>query len=661
MFWRLRQVTVAVMGMACIVAAQSSTGELYRPDYHLASPGDPSGCLRFQGIYHIFTWDHFISSDLVHWTPVGWPMQGDTGDVGYWTGSVVVDKDATTGWGSTGTPAMVAVYTAHDVNDSKEDIRLSVCTDGNYQEFYYYAYNPVLTTPDTLFRDPHVFWHAPTARWIMVVARSEARSVQFYRSTDLKTWTFMSEFGPVGGRDQIWEVPGLVQMPVKGLDERKWVLFCGMGPNREQFFVGDFDGTNFTMDATCQGQVLAGVGLPGEVFADFEEADYAAAGWTIGGADGDAFGSAPGSGDGSQDQPVIGFLGRQLATSYPFYLADYRDDSWLLSPPFTISKNCINFLIAGGSHPGQTCINLVVEGVVRRTATGDDSNIMKWMGWDVREFIGDNAEIQIVDDYAGNWGRIYVDHIMFSDVLMNTGCEHANWIDWGSDFYGARVYSDYDDAENTLSWMGWMGNWTYATNVPSPWHGGGPQTIPRNVQLEPVAGGYRIAQQPLAALQSLRGPEIMLPPRRVEGTMFLDGFYPSTNAYEIEAVFNLHAPDLHVGFNFCAGSATGQFDKVTLGYDAALSDLYLDRRYSGDVSFHPDFANVTHAPLLAPEGEIKFHVFIDHCSIEAFVNDGKRVMTSIFFPHPDNRAVEVFSVNGPATLRSLKAWELSGM
>jgi sucrose-6-phosphate hydrolase SacC (GH32 family) len=85
----------------------------------------------------------------------------------------------------------------------------------------------------------------------------------------------------------------------------------------------------------------------------------------------------------------------------------------------------------------------------------------------------------------------------------------------------------------------------------------------------------------------------------------------------------------------------------------------LDRRFSGDVSFRPKFPNISTVPFATAAGYVKFHVFVDTCSIEVFVNDGQRVLTSLIFPNPDNRAIELFSSNGPTTLRGLTAWPLS--
>jgi fructan beta-fructosidase len=115
--------------------------------------------------------------------------------------------------------------------------------------------------------------------------------------------------------------------------------------------------------------------------------------------------------------PVTGFLGKGLANSY-----HGGDDSTgsLTSPEFKIQRPFINFLIGGGKYPGETCINLLLNGKVVRTATGPNDNPggseqLDWHTWDVRDLAGKTVSIEIVDNRKGGWGHICVDHIMQSD------------------------------------------------------------------------------------------------------------------------------------------------------------------------------------------------------------------------------------------------------
>jgi non-lysosomal glucosylceramidase len=103
--------------------------------------------------------------------------------------------------------------------------------------------------------------------------------------------------------------------------------------------------------------------------------------------------------------------------SAPGHSVDERDNATgkLTSVPFVIARNFVTFWIGGGSHKGTTCLNLCIDGKVQRTATGHDDNRMTKQTFDVREFKGKKAVLEIVDDQKGPWGNIGVGRITFSD------------------------------------------------------------------------------------------------------------------------------------------------------------------------------------------------------------------------------------------------------
>lgn len=625
--------------------------ERYRPQYHFSPRegwiGDPDGLIRYRGMYHLFWWGHAVSQDLVTWKELPWPMKGDDHSFMYYTGSVVVDEANTGGWGTSNQPAMVAIYTAHEREGGLENQRISIST--NYSDFHYYEGNPVLNLNSKSFRDPEVFWHEPGDAWIMAITLPDERKIQFYASNDLKSWRYLSAFGPMASRAPLWETPSLFQLPLDGdTNTTKWVLTCALGPNKMQYFVGDFDGRSFTSDRMDTEYLTRGKGLPGDIWEDFE-------GGTIGQwvAVGEAFGEGPGDGTMDNIPSVTGFLGRNLGSSSS---GGNTLTGTLRSPTFTISKNNINFLIGGGNYPSETCINLVVSGQVVRTTTGKNSPHMVWRGWDVANLNGQEAHISIVDRRTDSWGHIHVDHIMFSDVLYDIDREHANWIDWGLDFYAARVYRDYDHAMEKTVWLGWMGNWEYANRLPTTW-GQGAQSIPRELRLVTSPMGYALRQRPLEALQKLRRSPIDLELRTIDGVVALNEFRPEHNTYELIAEFSLGDGDHDVGLNVCVGGG----NKVVLRYDTTTSNVTLDRRTSGEVSFSEHFPRVATAPIMRGGNVITFHVFVDLSSIEVFVNDGQAALTAQIFPHPASTGIEVFSYRDPTTLAKLTAWELESI
>ena len=149
------------------------------------------------------------------------------------------------------------------------------------------------------------------------------------------------------------------------------------------------------------------------VFADFEGGKYPD-GWKV---EGTCFGTEPARGALQDQQPVSGFGGNGLVNTF---LGGDSSTGRMISPEFTIEKTAINFLVGGGQKPGKCCLNLVVDGQVVRSATGNESERLKADGWDVSEFIGKRAHLEIVDSIGGGWGHINVDEIVFSDVSRST-------------------------------------------------------------------------------------------------------------------------------------------------------------------------------------------------------------------------------------------------
>lgn len=250
--------------------------EKYRPQFHFSPQkgwiGDPDGLVKFKGKYHLFWWGHAISEDMVHWYEMPYPMKGGNNTFTYFSGSVVVDKNNTAGFGDS---SMVAVYTMHKNDQVPEAQALSYSNDGI--NFHYYENNPVLDISSNSFRDPQVFWHKRTNKWIMAVAMPHRHKVGFYASSDLKQWQHLSDFGPMGAQASDWEVPDLFQLPVDGnSNNKKWVLTIGQGPNRVQYFLGDFDGTEFIPDAQTRAQSKK---ADSALWADYGTDFYAARTW----------------------------------------------------------------------------------------------------------------------------------------------------------------------------------------------------------------------------------------------------------------------------------------------------------------------------------------------------------------------------------------------
>ncbi len=256
------------------VNAQETYHEQYRPQIHFSPKAhwmnDPNGMVFYNGIYHLFFqyypegtvwgpmhWGHATSKDLIHWQQQPIALFPDS--LGYiFSGSAVVDKNNTSGFGKNGEIPMVAIYTNHDPNGEKagtnnyqnQSIAYSV---DNGKSWVKYSKNPVLKNPGiTDFRDPKVIWYEPDKKWVMTLATKDR--ITFYSSPDLKNWKKESEFGEdAGAHGGVWECPDLLSFVNKG--KKIWILIVNInpgGPNggsATQYFVGNFDGKKFVGDS----------------------------------------------------------------------------------------------------------------------------------------------------------------------------------------------------------------------------------------------------------------------------------------------------------------------------------------------------------------------------------------------------------------------------
>ena len=248
----------------------------HRPQFHFIPVSgwmnDPNGMVYLDGEYHLFYqhnpdstiwgpmhWGHAISKDLIHWEQMPIALYPDSlGTI--FSGSAVVDEMNTTGLGSPGHPAMVAIFTYHSTEREKagyndfQNQGIAYSTDKG-RTWKKYNMNPVIRNPGKRdFRDPKVFWYAPSARWVLVLAAYD--HVEFYGSENLKEWKHLSDFGFIPGEQgRGWECPDLFELTISGSKEKKWVLLVSVNPGAHnggsgtQYFIGQFDGKGFQRDS----------------------------------------------------------------------------------------------------------------------------------------------------------------------------------------------------------------------------------------------------------------------------------------------------------------------------------------------------------------------------------------------------------------------------
>lgn len=106
--------------------------EQHRPQFHFSPESmwmnDPNGMVYYDGEYHLFYqyyphdivwgpmhWGHAVSTDMVHWGHLPIALRPD--ELGYiFSGSAIIDWNNTSGFGSKKNPAMIAIFTYHNMD-----------------------------------------------------------------------------------------------------------------------------------------------------------------------------------------------------------------------------------------------------------------------------------------------------------------------------------------------------------------------------------------------------------------------------------------------------------------------------------------------------------------------------------------------------------------
>jgi fructan beta-fructosidase len=284
--------------------SQVSIKEQYRPNFHFTPPAhwmnDPNGLVYYEGEYHLFYqyfpdstvwgpmhWGHAISKDLCSWEHLPIALFPDSLGL-IFSGSAVIDWKNTSGFGKNGIPPMIAIFTQHDMAGEKAGK-----TDFQYQSIAYsndkgrtwtkYAGNPVIPNINKIkdFRDPKMLWDEIHQQWTMVFAAHD--HIMIWASKDLKNWKHQSDFGKeYGSHRGVWECPDLFPIQVEGTKDMKWILLQSINPGSAnggsgtQYFVGDFDGKNFTLDKDFKENVLKN----NAVWLDWGRDNYAGVTWS---------------------------------------------------------------------------------------------------------------------------------------------------------------------------------------------------------------------------------------------------------------------------------------------------------------------------------------------------------------------------------------------
>tara|TARA_X000000950_G_scaffold283073_2_gene383147 strand:- start:620 stop:2086 length:1467 start_codon:yes stop_codon:yes gene_type:complete len=239
-----------------------------RPQFHFSSiknwNNDPNGMVYYKGEYHLFfqhnpkathwgnmTWGHAVSKDMVHWEQLPHAiMPYDNGTI--FSGTAAVDYPNSLGKNTEENKAIVAYFT-HAQNDNKDLFYQAGAFSVDRGRTFKLIDGGRPKIPNQGFsrgeRDPKIFWHVPSQKWILVLwikkadrkKKNDLGKVRFFSSTNLNNWEKLSDFD----RKWVYECMDMVELAVDGdLNNKKWLIYDASF----DYEIGSFDGNTLTTD-----------------------------------------------------------------------------------------------------------------------------------------------------------------------------------------------------------------------------------------------------------------------------------------------------------------------------------------------------------------------------------------------------------------------------
>jgi fructan beta-fructosidase len=236
---------------------------------------------------------------------------------------------------------------------------------------------------------------------------------------------------------------------------------------------------------------------------------------------------------------------------------------------------------------------------------------------------------------------------------------HTRWIDFGKDNYAGVTWSNIPTEDGRRLFVGWMSNWEYAQKVPTIlWRSA--MTLPRELSLLHENNGYCLASNPVKEVLYLRDTMVNIKLKNITGNHDISKQIPFDKT-QVEIIVKFKLKNKQEASKFGIKLSNRQNEQVLIGYNVVTKQYYVDRRKSGNIGFSDSFNGVFIADCEPIDDSIEMHLFIDKASVELFGQQGRIVLTNIFFPAGPYNKLSVFSEGGITDVQECKVWKLKSI
>lgn len=256
---------------------------------------------------------------------------------------------------------------------------------------------------------------------------------------------------------------------------------------------------------------------------------------------------------------------------------------------------------------------------------------------------GGSATQYFVGDFDG---KTFTLDESFSKDLKE---KKALWVDYGKDNYAGVTWSNISEIDGRKLFVGWMSNWDYAQKVPTEkWRSS--MTIPRELSLIKEEGHYKVSFQPVRELQNYVSKTVKKEALKIsKNTVLTSKTVIDLSKADIRFTVENLKEDV---YTFSLSNDAG--NTVEFGINKKEKFFFIDRKKSGNLSFSDAFAKqISKAPFTKDFDKMNVRIIIDKTSIEIFYDNGKTVMTELFFAEKPMENFSVHKANYDYTINDL--------
>jgi fructan beta-fructosidase len=232
----------------------------------------------------------------------------------------------------------------------------------------------------------------------------------------------------------------------------------------------------------------------------------------------------------------------------------------------------------------------------------------------------------------------------------------TRWLDYGKDNYAGVTWSGIPASDGRRIFLGWMSNWQYGTQVPTEkWRSA--MTTPRELTLVQNGTNYILASNPVHEIVKIQTRSVVIPPQTIHNNVDITKSVPFKFS-KTELTLNLKIGEQSPA-KFGIKLSNDLNERLIAGYDITTGQLFVDRTQSGKVGFSKDFPAIATAPCKLDNNTLQLRIILDEASIEIFAQQGKTVLTNIFFSSQPYSKLSLFSEKGTVKATGIKIWELA--